>query len=304
MIHSYNFLTSVINAVPEHIVVINGEGRIQFVNEAWIKFSQNNDCLVKRDEWQGVNYLEVCEESGAAGEEFGRKAAEGIQKVIERGLDLFTIEYPCHSPQEKRWFMMRATPFQLEGASYCAISHHDITERKLAEEQVLNLSRIDGLTNVPNRRYFDEFLKSEWKRCSRLHFPITVGLMDIDHFKLLNDHYGHQAGDECLIQVGEVLNKIGKRPGDLFARYGGEEFSFVFGNTTCEQSLVPINKVVGAICNLNIPNDKAPTKATVTVSVGLASTYPEAQGNEQDLIGAADKMLYCAKRNGRNQVAF
>jgi diguanylate cyclase (GGDEF)-like protein len=200
--------------------------------------------------------------------------------------------------------MMRVTPFQLEDVLYCAISHQNITERKLAEEQVLNLSRVDGLTRIPNRRYLDEFLEAEWKRCSRLNLPIAIAVMDIDHFKLLNDHYGHQAGDDCLAAVGAVLNKIGKRPGDIFARFGGEEFLLVFGNTTTEQSLVPINGIVDAIRELEIPNEESPTKPIVTVSIGLAMMYPNTQSNEKELIKAADKLLYSAKTQGRNRVVI
>jgi diguanylate cyclase (GGDEF)-like protein/PAS domain S-box-containing protein len=304
MIASDDFLRSVLNSISEHIVVIDREGMIRFVNKAWVTFGQDNGCLIKNNAWLTINYLKVCDESAALGEEYGSEAAEGIRRVIEHALVLFCSEYPCHSPNEKRWFMMRVTPFQLEDVLYCAISHQNITERKLAEEQVLNLSRVDGLTRIPNRRYLDEFLEAEWKRCSRLNLPIAIAVMDIDHFKLLNDHYGHQAGDECLAAVGAVLNKIGKRPGDIFARFGGEEFLLVFGNTTTEQSLVPINGIVDAIRELRIPNAKSPTKPIVTVSIGLAMMYPNTQSNERDLIKAADKLLYSAKTQGRDRVVI
>lgn len=304
MIVSDDFLRSVLNSISEHIVVIDREGMIRFVNKAWVTFGQDNGCLINNNAWLTINYLKVCDESAALGEEYGSEAAEGIRRVIEHALVLFCSEYPCHSPNEKRWFMMRVTPFQLEDVLYCAISHQNITERKLAEEQVLNLSRVDGLTRIPNRRYLDEFLEAEWKRCSRLNLPIAIAVMDIDHFKLLNDHYGHQAGDECLAAVGAVLNKIGKRPGDIFARFGGEEFLLVFGNTTTEQSLVPINGIVDAIRELRIPNAKSPTKPIVTVSIGLAMMYPNTQSNEKDLIKAADKLLYSAKTQGRDRVVI
>jgi diguanylate cyclase (GGDEF)-like protein/PAS domain S-box-containing protein len=304
MIASDDFLRSVMNSISEHIVVIDREGVIRFVNTAWVTFGQDNGCLIKNNAWLSVNYLKVCDESAALGEEYAREAAEGIRRVVEHALVLFCSEYPCHSPNEKRWFTMRVTPFQLEDVPYCVISHQNITERKLAEEQVLNQSRVDGLTRIPNRRYLEEFLEAEWKRCSRLNLPIAIAVMDIDHFKLLNDHYGHQAGDECLAAVGAVLNKIGKRPGDIFARYGGEEFLLVFGNTTTEQSLVPINGIVDAIRELKIPNEKSPTKPIVTVSIGLAMMHPNKQNNEKDLIKAADKLLYSAKNQGRNRVVF
>lgn len=94
---------------------------------------------------------------------------------------------------------MRVTPFQVHNNDYFVISHQNITERKLAEEEVRNLARIDGLTGIPNRRTFDEFLCDEMKRCARLNKPICLAVIDVDHFKLLNDTYGHQSGDGCLV---------------------------------------------------------------------------------------------------------
>ncbi|MFM9903574.1 MAG: diguanylate cyclase [Pyrinomonadaceae bacterium] len=147
---------------------------------------------------------------------------------------------------------------------------------------------MDGLTNIPNRRYFDEFLDGEWKRCRRLSLPLSVAIMEIDHFKLLNDHYGHPSGDACLVKIGEKLNKIKKRPGDIFARYGGEEFAFVFDNATSKQALVPINKIVDNIRKLEIPNTMSPTDPNVTVSVGLATMFPDSGNDEKQLLKAAD----------------
>jgi len=304
MIGADRFLNSIMSSISEHIVVIDQAGMIQFVNKAWVVFSQANSCLIEESGWWRVNYLQVCDDSAAAGEEYGTVAGEGIREVIKQSLSLFSLEYPCHSPEEKRWFMMKVTPFQLDGLDYCTISHQNVTDRKCAEEQVLNLSRIDGLTKLPNRRYFDDFLETEWKRCVRSNLPITIAILDIDYFKLLNDHYGHQAGDECLIKVGIVLNELGKRPGELFARYGGEEFSLIFGNTTAEQSLVVINRIVEAISQLKIPNEKSPIKSTLTVSVGLAMAYPNKHMHTKELIGSADKQLYLAKNSGRDRVAF
>jgi diguanylate cyclase (GGDEF)-like protein len=180
----------------------------------------------------------------------------------------------------------------------------NVTEGKPAKEVALSPTLIDGLTKVPNRRYFDHFLESEWKRCSRLNSPIAFAIMKIDHFKLLNDHYGHQVGDECLMKIGAVLNKFGKRPGDLLARYGGEEFSFVFGNTTIVQSMVVINRIIYAIAAHKIPHEKSPTKPIVTVSIGLAMMYPDRLNNVKALIEEAGKSLYSAKANGRNGVVF
>lgn len=166
-----------------------------------------------------------------------------------------------------------------------------------------DLSRMDGLTSIPNRRYFDQFLADEWRRCSRLQLSLSVAIMDIDHFKVLNDQYGHPAGDECLVQIGNVFNMMKKRPGDLFARYGGEEFAFVFGNTSTEQALIPINKIVDSIRKLRIPNHAPLENRFVTVSVGLA-TRSDRSKDEKALMKEADVKLYQAKHNGRDRIVF
>ncbi len=301
MIESPNFLKSILDSVCEHIVVLDGRGSIIFVNQAWVTFGVQNSCKTGPDEWKTVNYLDVCDSSGMRGERFGRNAATGIRKVISQELDHFDLEYPCHSSREKRWFVMSVTRLEMSGTAYFAISHLNITARKLAEDRVMDLSRTDGLTGIPNRRHFDEFLRDEAKRCRRLQLPLSLAIMDIDHFKLLNDHYGHPAGDACLVKIGEILNSMEKRPGDLFARYGGEEFAFVFGNTTVEQAQVPIDKIIDRIRDLKIPNQNSSTHPFVTVSVGVATMHDEID-NESALIKEADVNLYTAKHNGRDRV--
>lgn len=301
MIDSYQFLKSVLDTITDHIAVIDQMGVIRFVNKNWVLFGLKNSCLIT-DCWKNINYIQVCDDSAAMGDEFGLKAAEGIRKVINAEQKLFYLEYPCHSPDEKRWFMMRVTPFQLKGKFFCVISHQNITERKLAEEEVLNLSRVDKLTNLPNRRHFDEFINNEWSRCARLEMPITLAIIDLDYFKLLNDTYGHRAGDECLKKVGAILKQFARRPSDLCGRYGGEEFALVFGNTTIAQSFSRINTLLNTIRELSIPNEKSPIMPVMTASIGLATIYPSDQKTQQELFEAADRLLYCAKKNGRNQV--
>jgi diguanylate cyclase (GGDEF)-like protein len=301
MIESYKFLKQIVDSILEHIVVIDREGRIVFFNKAWVAFAQQNTHQAEQ-EWKDFNYLSVCDNAAAGGDEFGAKAGAGIRQVMRNELQSFYFEYPCHAPDKKRWFMMRVSPLQWEENSYFVIAHQDITERKLSEETAFKQSRIDGLTNVANRRYFDEFLHAEWRRCSRLQLPISLAILDLDHFKMINDRYGHQAGDECLIGIGAALNRFSQRPGDLLARYGGEEFAIVFANTRMEQALAVIQNVVEAIAELNIPNQDSPVKPTLTVSIGLAMVIPDTKSNEQDLIRLADQRLYAAKEGGRDRI--
>lgn len=218
----------VLDSITEHIVVIDHNGDIQFVNKSWTTFGIENACMI-RDDWSGVNYIDECKKAAAMGDEIGSTAIEGIINVISKKEPIFYLEYPCHSQEQQRWFMMRVTPFVLGNNDCFVISHQNITERKLTEQKAKKSAKLDGLTNIHNRRCFDEFLTNEWRRCTRLNKTISLALIDIDHFKLLNDSSGHQSGDECLIQIGKILSEFVNRPGDICARYGGDEFVTVWG---------------------------------------------------------------------------
>lgn len=299
---SPQFQQSILDTIADQIVVIDHDGNILFSNRSWERFGRDNDCLI-RNGWQGVNYLEVCAAAAASGDEFGEKAAAGIRDVIARKRPEYYLEYPCHGPDEWRWFSMRAAPFSMADAGYLVISHHNITERKKAEEAVLELSRIDGLTQIANRRYFDEFLRDEWQRCRRLEMPLSLALIDLDHFKLLNDSYGHPAGDACLVRVAAVLGDIAQRPGDLCARFGGEEFALVLGNTAQLPARRILDDALDAVRALGIDNENSSCGSMLTASIGLGTSVPRADSSLEDFIEAVDKLLYAAKSTGRDRVA-
>lgn len=301
MIESYDFFKSVLDTLTHHIVVIDDQGDIQYVNKSWVSFGQNNACLIEQS-WSDVNYLVECDKAGTMGDEFGINAATGIRSIINEQQEFFYLEYPCHSPDEKRWFIMRVASFFRRGEKYFVISHESITERVIAEEKIFKMSHTDGLTDVPNRRHFDEFIVSEWKRCQRLHLPISLAMIDIDYFKLLNDTYGHQVGDESLKAMGSLLKTYCKRPGDLCARYGGEEFVIVYGNTELNSAKSLLNNFLEDFRALNIRNKNSPVLPILTASVGLVTTYPTEQCNVERFIREADDLLYAAKASGRNLI--
>ncbi|RTE65575.1 sensor domain-containing diguanylate cyclase [Amphritea opalescens] len=301
MENSYEALSLILDSITEHIVVIDGNGIIQYTNKSWSEFGDSNACAIS-DDWRGVNYIEECDKASVMGDDFGIQAKKGILSVISKEAPFFYFEYPCHSIDEKRWFTMRVTALKMSNRDYFVISHQNITERKLAEEEVRNLARLDGLTDIPNRRTFDEFLHNEWRRCLRLNKPICLAIVDLDHFKLLNDHYGHQIGDECLIKIGKLLKKFACRPGDICARYGGEEFALIWADTPLEQAERLSNELLAKIVALGIPNERSPTDDYLTASIGLAMSVPEKDSNERELISLADSMLYRAKESGRNKV--
>ncbi|SEK34527.1 diguanylate cyclase (GGDEF) domain-containing protein [Colwellia chukchiensis] len=298
---SHEALSLILDSITEHIVVVDVAGKIQYANKSWSNFSVNNACDMGSD-WLGVNYLDECDKASKVGDDFGSQAAVGIRSVINKEQAKFYFEYPCHSPDEKRWFMMRVTAVQINHADHFVISHQNITERKLAEEAVREQACIDGLTDIANRRTFNQFLQQEWRRCARVQQPISLAIMDLDHFKLLNDTYGHQAGDECLVKIGALLKEFNQRPGDICARYGGEEFALVWGNTSLVNAKQLCHKLIEAINTLNIANQNSPVSDHLTASIGLATMIPKQEQAESALLTNADVMLYKAKANGRNRV--
>jgi diguanylate cyclase (GGDEF)-like protein len=166
-------------------------------------------------------------------------------------------------------------------------------------------ARIDGLTQIANRRRFDEYLLQEWGRHIRMQQPLSLLLCDVDHFKLFNDSYGHQAGDECLKSVAKLINQC-FRAGDLVARYGGEEFALVLPQTSRAGAVQVAERVRAAVATAVLPHGKSPVCDRVTVSIGVASTTPEPKGpaDARTLIEEADRQLYLAKHRGRDRVSY
>ena len=302
MLNSNDFLTMVLDSIEHHIAVIDQHGQIQFVNHSWLSYGEKNGCLTDIH-WHTVNYLKVCQDAAANGDEFGLAASHGIEQMISGQIDHFELEYPCHSEDEYRWFMMQVSRSILAQTPYFIIIHQDISSRKRAEDQALELARLDGLTNIANRRRFDEFINDEWNRCKRLMLPLSLLMIDIDFFKRLNDDYGHQVGDDCLKLLSEQLNQYANRPGDICARYGGEEFVVVLGNTYSQDALVIAESMLESVKQLNFPNKNSP-KSIVTVSIGLTTVIPQDSMSTADLIKAADQQLYLAKNNGRDRVCL
>lgn len=163
------------------------------------------------------------------------------------------------------------------------------------------LTLSDGLTCIGNRRCFDEQYQREWSRCQRNQRPLSLMLIDIDHFKLYNDHYGHQAGDEALRRFGGLLNQTIQRSSDLAARYGGEEFAVLLSETDSEHALVVANKIHQALAEMAMPHLASPTANIITASIGLASLAPHADLAPESLLERADQALYRAKHSGRNR---
>lgn len=167
--------------------------------------------------------------------------------------------------------------------------------------ELRQLSAEDGLTGIANRRHLDQVLLREWRRATRGRYPLSLVLFDLDYFKDFNDRYGHQAGDECLKKVAQVLRAHCRRPGDMAARYGGEEFAVVLPGTGREDAREIATRICADVEALAIPHERSPSGAAVTVSAGVASVVPDRSAHPTDLIELADGALYRAKGGGRNR---
>ena len=183
------------------------------------------------------------------------------------------------------------------------IDHRVIAETLLQEankklEQLVNL---DGLTQLANRRCFDEYLEQEWQRSGREQLPLSLIMCDIDFFKNYNDTYGHVAGDDCLRKVSGVIKRSVRRPADLAARYGGEEFVLVLPNTDIEGSVILAESIRHQLAALAIPHEDSAANQFVTLSLGVTCLTPKIDSNPSVLLTAADYALYRAKELGRDQ---
>ena len=174
-------------------------------------------------------------------------------------------------------------------------------ELEALNEELHRLTLVDGLTGIANRRYFDEYLEREWRTGLRQQKPLSLIMADIDFFKLYNDTYGHQSGDDCLRDVASVLDKSIKRVTDFAARYGGEEFTIVLPDTELDGAMFVAEKIRKRVEDLQIPNSETPGRC-VTISLGVASMLPSMGVSPSSLIALADKAMYQAKNSGRNRV--
>jgi len=175
---------------------------------------------------------------------------------------------------------------------------------EVANEELRKLTNLDGLTGIANRRFHEDKLNREWRRCQRNNSPLAAIMIDIDHFKRYNDHYGHIAGDQCLREVAKALQKGMRRISDSMARYGGEEFVCLLPDCNAEAAYRVAELFQQRIRSLNIPHATSQIASILTVSQGVASLIPCRDNKATELIRQADQALYHAKMSGRNRIVL
>ncbi|HAC62415.1 MAG TPA: diguanylate cyclase response regulator [Cyanothece sp. UBA12306] len=217
-------------------------------------------------------------------------------EIVETGLSLNKdLSYQCK--QGKKWYHLSA----IKLADGFSLTVRNITERKKRELELNRRATIDGLTGIYNRRTFDISIAKEWKRAQREKQTLSIILFDVDYFKLYNDCYGHQAGDDCLKQIAQTVKKILNRSVDSIARYGGEEFIIILPNTDQQGAITVVENIQHAIYTLAIPHKQSKVSQLVSISLGIASIIPISASSPANLINLADKALYRAKQQGRNR---
>lgn len=236
--------------------------------------------------------------------------------VVVRGFQLGAVDYIIKPTQQEIVIARVTTHLTIQKLRYSlqvqnAQLQQEIQQRQRAEsalqeanQELQRLATLDGLTQVANRRHFDECLSLAWRISVREQVPLSLMLCDVDFFKHYNDTRGHQAGDECLQQIAQTMRRVVKRPADLVARYGGEEFAVILPNTNGEGASQVAESIRGAVRRLAIAHPKSPISACVTLSVGVSSTIPDRGSSPEALIAMADRALYQAKKSGRDRVVF
>ena len=190
----------------------------------------------------------------------------------------------------------------LNGHDYFVLVLRDATERKRMEAEMQRLVLLDALTGVHNRRAFDERFAQEFARAARGHGSLGLLMIDIDHFKAYNDHYGHPAGDKCLRQVSQALAATLKRPSDFLARYGGEEFAVLLPDSTVAEAQKVGEMLIERVRQLELPHGGSSTAPHVSISIGACAATPPVRGLQEQFMTETDGLLYRAKATGRDRV--
>ena len=292
--------------------ILSGLGQIRFATSGAAALQQARemvpDLILLDAEMPGMNGYQVCE---------ALKADPALAEVP-------VIFVTGHSGQdhELKGLEIGAVDFLAKPISEPLLLARVRTQLRVKHltDELRRIGTVDALTETMNRRAFDEALPREWKRSLRTNQAISLLMVDVDHFKLYNDTYGHPAGDACLRSVALALKSASQRPGDLVARYGGEEFALLLPNTSRDGAEHLAHRVLESVAALKVPHAASPTSDHLTVSIGISyldqhspswAALPEDSREAQDIASrfpdffrSADKALYAAKAAGRNQVSL
>ncbi|HET9444158.1 MAG TPA: GGDEF domain-containing protein [Acidimicrobiales bacterium] len=291
--HGQDRRQAVFDALFDAAAIVDELGTITDVNRTWATFATLNGGQPDRT-GPGANYLQICEQAGAGGDPDAAAVATGLHGVLGGRLRAFEHRYPCPSPLDDRWFVVRITPLShRRGALVC---HLDVTAAKLAEDRLAHRASHDPLTGLPNRAAVLTHLRAALARLDRRGTPVAVLFLDLDGFKPVNDRYGHAAGDQFLVRIARRLQRQ-VRATDIVGRVGGDEFLAVCDAADAEGLAERLREAVSA------PVQLGGDSLSVGVSIGVAvATEAAAAGTGEQataLLARADQAMYAAKRARR-----
>ena len=280
-------LRMIVDSMDQGLLIVERNGRVQYANPACDRYlGYAADELVGRSLAELLAQHDSQPDGAAAMDAIGHGTREVLIRHRDGGL---------------RAMDLTMTPMHAADDLFVALLH-DITHHKQSEDALHRAAMLDPLTKIANRRHFDAFLEKEWQRAIRSAQPLSLVVLDVDHFKLYNDTLGHVAGDVCLQKVAHALEAHALRPTDLAARYGGEEFVLLFAETPHEAAARLAEAIRTTVEALQLPNPRSPTSPWITVSVGVATIVPTQLDEIGQLFVCADRAMYAAKEAGRNRV--
>lgn len=288
-----------INAMPQLICILDAAGTIVFVNRAWITAGVSRGIPADFD-WSGINYLKMQVMNDYAEHPTAREILDMIAEVLSGQRISLSLEYPCHSMQERHWFQLSVTPFKHAAQPLFIVSHTDISQIQLRLEEAQLLCLQDPLTAIANRRHFNQYFQETFTRSIQEGKALSLMLLDIDHFKRINDVYGHHTGDDLLISIANMLSQLSQTQPALAARLGGDEYAVVTQTPLC-QAIDLSRALLHQVEQLNQTYSVA-RDVRISVSIGIACTSPSTLDEKDLLYAMADKNLYKAKQAGRNRV--
>jgi diguanylate cyclase (GGDEF)-like protein/PAS domain S-box-containing protein len=290
-----NFQQTVFDSLSEQVAVLDRHGVIVQVNAAW-RLAAANNSGVDANGFLGGNYLALLDAISGQDREAVRAATEGIGLVASGAVTHFQLQNPFFSTREQRWFLIRVTPVR-DIEERMVISHDDVSSLKAAELASWTLANIDALTGALSRRNFVHLAEQELERSTRYALPLMLLMLDLDHFKRINDKWGHAAGDAVL--QGFVKTATGVlRESDLIGRIGGEEFAVLLPNTSLEGGRALAQRIIDSVRVSSVQV----ACATISYTVSIGAICSSKESTFATLLGLADSALYRAKGAGRDRL--